>query len=457
MFKKIVSKVIIAALVLSLSMVTACGNKDTATKSDSQATVSETQASTSSAAPTETKKPLEGRTVTFSTFTQWYNTIGGLKEGLAKCEEITGAKIQVNVYPDDQFYNVINTKLASGETEDFFAFYASISVLHANDKLEPLDGPWLETLNKDTIPYLTRKSDNKLVGVPYNDAQCLAAIYNKEIFQKAGIKAPIKNYTEFMAACEAIKKTGVTPVYLPNKDNWTAQIIMLSSLNNLFANDTSLVDKIKKNQVKYQDIPQLVELSNRAISLKDKGYLNDNYMSADFNMALEAVANGTAGMFFGGSWLYEDVAKKYPDKVANTGMTPVSLTDDRVNAVVNVSASAFYVAEDSKNKDAAKVIINTFLSDEVLNGVLADKFTSFPLYSNFKNKMNPWIAELKGYVDSGIPAEEQFNDRFFRGIDCGNVGDAYQAIFAGKDLKTALEDWHKDMLTKNHAKGIEGF
>ena len=125
----------------------------------------------------------------------------------------------------------------------------------------------------------------------------------------------MKNYGEFTAALDAIKKTGVTPLYLPNKENWTAQIIFLSSMTGTLANKPGLVDQLSTNKVKPQDVPELVKLWENALSLKTKGYLNSDYMSADLQMGYKAIAEGKVAFMAGGDWFYSDIAKDYKDQL----------------------------------------------------------------------------------------------------------------------------------------------
>ena len=62
--------------------------------------------------------------------------------------------------------------------------------------------------------------NGKLYGIPlYLDAKFMG--YSKPLFEKAGVAEP-KSFEELLAACAALRKSGVTPISLGNKEGWPA-------------------------------------------------------------------------------------------------------------------------------------------------------------------------------------------------------------------------------------------
>lgn len=439
--RKIVS--ILLTGTLCVSLVTACQTKNDASESKKEITVND------SGYP-----DLSGETVSFATYTQWYNTNPGLKEGLAEVEKLTGVKIKVNVYPDDQFLKVANTKLATGEMEDFFAFGA-LKDLTAQDKLEPLSGDWVSSI--DTGVQDTLKYNEQIVGAPYGTADVSGVIYNMEVMEKAGVSIPLNNYNEFMDACEKIKVSGVDPLFIANKDLWTSQILFQVSAGDIFKKQPELVEQIMTNKIKWNEIPEAVELCNRMTGLIDKDYINSNYLSADFNMGLEAVAKGEAGMFFGGSWLYQSVVAKYPDAETKVGMMPATIADDNlIGCVMKEGVCSLFLSKDSKNKEVARQVINTFMSKDSLD-TLKDKLTGYSIKKDFENDMNPWVKDFSKIIEeNNIPTDDQALVKL-KGFDPGDILTAFQSLMAGKPAEDCLNDWYLDMAAKNKAKGTPGF
>ena len=66
----------------------------------------------------------------------------------------------------------------------------------------------------------TFKMGDKYYGAP-NDWGGVGLWYNKELFDKAGIKEVPKTWTEFLADVKILKDAGITPITLGGKDKWT--------------------------------------------------------------------------------------------------------------------------------------------------------------------------------------------------------------------------------------------
>lgn len=393
-------------------------------------------------------------TITFSTFNQWYND--GLKAGIAKYEEITGNKVEVQVYPDDQFTNLILTKVATGDVPDIIGIHPNTKMWPSLlEKVEPLEGEWVDKIIDSTKSNVLRSSDGKVVSAPYGACSSLGVTYNKKIFEEAGIELPMKSYDELLAACEKIKSYGITPVYMPNKDNWTAQIFLLCSLNAVFEKDASIGEKIMSNQIKPSEVPEFVQMCKRLVELKEKGYMNDNLNSATFDMGVAAVSNGEAAMFLDGDWGYADYQKDYADQLDNIGFMPVTLDDDYLFANIGASGYGLWVPTEAKNKEAAKEFIDIFMSEEVLKEVYQYIPGICPI-EGYDVDMSPWNEEMLGYAEA-IPTQDDFKGTYLTGFNVGNFSNYIQAMLADQPVEQALDDWYGDYAKLNKAEKTPGF
>lgn len=393
-------------------------------------------------------------TLTLSTFNQWYNA--GLKASIAKYEEISGNKVEVQVYPDDQFTNLIMTKMATGDVPDIIGIHPQTQMWPALvEKVEPLQGEWIDKLLSSTKSNVIRDSDGEVVCAPYGACSSLGATYNKKVFEDAGIELPLKSYDELLAACEKLKQNGITPIYMPNKDNWTAQIFMLCSMNDVFEKDSTLAEKIMTNQIKPSEVPEIVELCNRLLELNEKGYMNENLNSATFDMGIAAVANGEAGMFLDGDWGYADYEKDYAEQLKDVGFMPLTLSDDYLFADIGASGYGLWVPTDAPNKDAALDFIDTFMSEEVLQ-VMYENVPGICPVQGYDVSMSPWNEEMLKYAES-IPTQDDFKGTYLSGFNTGNFSNYIQSMLAGQTVEQALDDWYTDYAQLNKASKTPGF
>lgn len=141
-------------------------------------------------------------------------------------------------------------------------------------------------------------------GVKYGVAYGVAAMfiyYNKDLFAKAGITQVPTNWEEFIAACEALKAKGITPLAWPGGfpnmfgNSW----ISAGIANNVYRNDKDLVKKCLYEDYDY-GTDAWVNIFQKNLDLVP--YFQKGYKSADNEATIRAFANNEVAMTFNGSW-----------------------------------------------------------------------------------------------------------------------------------------------------------
>ncbi len=227
-------------LIVVLLLVSACGDNNNGSGNESTPEPTNNNSSSSEATPT----PKEPVTITFSTFNAWW-TAGNFEKVVQMYEQATGNKVDAQILPDDQFFNVIRTKLASGEPPDVFAIWPDINNF-STDQLETLTGAWTSKINMERAKKIGYASnvDGKLYTAPYGGLSIQGLMYNKEVFEKAGVSTPLKSYQEFLDAAKKFKSMGITPLTISTKDDWTTQIVFYKGSNSLTVSDPSFATDI---------------------------------------------------------------------------------------------------------------------------------------------------------------------------------------------------------------------
>ena len=127
-----------------------------------------------------------------------------------------------------------------------------------------------------------------LLGQPF--------VWNKALFKKAGLnpdKGPT-TWKEFLADCAALKKAGITPVVMGDKDgffgSWFQGTIGTQNLNSVKELQDVYAGKAKFTDSKYSDyLTKLAEL-------KAKGYINNDVTSIDLTQGWQAFAQKKGAM-----------------------------------------------------------------------------------------------------------------------------------------------------------------
>ena len=281
------------------------------------------------------------------------------------------------------------------------------------------------------------------------------------MLKNAGVELPINNFAEFKAACDKIQANGVTPVYMSNKENWTAQIWLLATIQPTLFEDPQFAIDMSQNKAKPSDNEKVVKLLSNLEELRNDGYLNEDYMSATNTMAEKALMEGQTAFYADFSKLNDYSRDEYEQKL---GMMWIPLWDDESDQVVTVGQAGNFlsVPADNPNADLAKEFVNTLLSKDVLQkyyellpgispykdlgfdleqGSLGDELLSYAtdnnLYSDYQSTLVDGKAVLNGFY--------------------GNFSDRIQGLIAGKSVQDTLDDWYNAYAEEAKARNAEGF
>ena len=236
MKKKLVSILMAAAMVLSM---TACGGGSSSaegTKSTeatnaakSSKSTEDTKAETKESGETaknsedvkdseETRKEAEdGEPVTLSLMVTTRPTTDNKDFYLDWLPELVKEKypninVEVEQLPTDQYKQTVRLKFASGQGPDIFTWWAGLQAKDLVDAGYVKDLSGFSQLGKfkkeiaDSYMF-----DGKNYGIPLGSS-FLTTWYNKAAFEKAGISQMPENWNQFLECCEKLKAAGYTPI-----------------------------------------------------------------------------------------------------------------------------------------------------------------------------------------------------------------------------------------------------
>ncbi|MDC7287825.1 ABC transporter substrate-binding protein [Blautia schinkii] len=389
----------------------------------------------------------------------------GVKTAFDKAAEIMGISLEYSTFPDDQFLNVLNTKGATGNLDDVIYSTANLPDIPYKE-LAALDGEWIEQMSDTTMPFIVNpdEGNDDILLAPIGAESNYGLAYNKKVLDKAGVEVPIMNYADFTAACEKIKAAGVTPVYLSNKEVWTAQILLQASFTGVLENQEGLVEKLVTNQVKPQDVPEIEELWQNVADLKKNGFINEDCLSATHEMGKRALANGEAAFYAVTDSVYGEIENEFPELIGDLGMTICPMWSDEKDAYVTRSSSSkrLSVNKNSENLDLAKEFVNTCMTEPVLKvfyevqpGIAPFKDLGYELH------MSEWNKEMEALAET-IPVKADWGNQIYDGElkfreFWGDFTLRGQSLFADVPVKDVLEQWYTSYAESAKAKRLEGF
>lgn len=448
---RVLSLILVFVMVISVS---ACGND---TKDASNST---TQSSTSTQAAAESSVQKEIKTLSLLMYTDWY-TAGwqALEKHIADNPEKAGFKLDLQkIAGGSQGDQLIKVKFASDELPDLLQFYKSKWIdreLQALDKLVDLTGITSASEYDPKVLEGQYNYNGKLTGMPMGNSVLVGVFYNKKVFSDLNLTIP-KTWDEFLAVCETIKADGkVTPVFYAGKDAWTLQVLphfgFEKDIMDLGKKNTGdLFTDINTNKLKFADLKGFPDLMQKSKDLIEKGYVQKTYLSDNWDAQQQAIADGTAAMCFMGTWLTDNITKKFPDKVDGIGAFPVPYAN---NNVLMYLPSSIGVTTGAKDIEAAKAAISYITGSEAIQ-VYADAEPGIYLNKNVKSTVSPAAADLYKTVQEGkITTAWQDNNNFAY----GDFASYIQAFYLGGGgfktpqdvLKQIDVEYAKDAKAKN--------
>lgn len=358
-------------------------------------------------------------------------------ESLAKKyeSENAGVRIDYQVIPDNEFGQLLKSKIASKEVPEIVMDnYQSLakSVNMADTFVDIRDRSWYpELLNRDQILI-----DGGAYVLPINgSADPFGMIYNTEVYEANNIEIPT-TYEEFLAVCETLKANGVTPIVLTGKDDWTIGMWVVTMFPNVMYGVENGWDDLNTGKVRFSDVPEFkaaLEVLNELVS---KGYVNDDFLACTYDMGQQMISEGTAAMTLQGAWLINECTSKFPD--AKFSMYPFPFMENAKFA--SGQFSGFNVFKNSKNVDEALKFIDFLAQPENMAQICSD-WNFIPPFSQCETELPYWIQDfITNYLEKGeAPIEEM---AITSAVECGYLTDLTVDMLAGSQTaEDVLANW----------------
>lgn len=204
--------------------------------------------------------------------------------------------------------------------------------------------------------------------------------YNKNLFSQHGIDVP-KTFDQWLAACEKLKKAGVTPISVDGIDRWPVQRYLampaFRQTGNQFIENLSQGKEKMSSQTGVDSVKFVKEIGQ---------YFNEGFSATDYATAQSMFLDGKSAMYYIGDWEIGAMQEKYDAGEVDYFYMPT--TKDSVTAAnefcVNSGIGMAFNAEtfDEKTKEFLLYVLDHY----------ADIYTK-------KMQMSPIKTELPKDVD----------------------------------------------------------
>lgn len=213
--------------------------------------------------------------------------------------QVEGGKLSTMLNSGVEVPDVINISTGPGR----------IQALTSANLIMPLDSlyeknKWKEQLTPGALEFL-KSNSSKLYEVP-NTVDAIQIYYNKEMFDKLGIQIP-KTNTEFTAALQKIKASGITPIALGARNGYAIGWLFGNILEAVAG--SKKVNDILNNKAKWND-PDAVKSAELFNEWVKAGYIDKESATITDADAKARFLDKKHAIIFIGAWYHPEIVEK---------------------------------------------------------------------------------------------------------------------------------------------------
>lgn len=465
--------VIMLAVTMLLSFLSACASQNSAsTTNNADTTTNDTAENQANNEPEDTQEPADtadtndsqdaagGEKVTVTLLMPNTENRDGLNAVIEKMEKDLNIATEVELRPGGaEGENILRTRLAVGESTDIHLFNsgALLGTLNPAKNFRELnDQPYIDKFDeayKQTVTF-----DGKIYGIPSSGTNAGGWLYNKKAYEELGLSIP-KTWDELMENCEKIKAAGKTAVIGSFANDWTSQLILLADYYNVQAEEPDFAEKFDRNEAKYHNTPAAFKAFEKMAEVYEKGFLNEDYNATTLEQALKMLVDGDGIHYPMLTNQIQNIETNHGREAAdNIGFFPQPGDDpDNVGVTIWIPNSFIFYKE-SPNIDACLKWAEYYVSDEAVElyaSVISPTGPYVIRGPQLPDNVYPAIKDMLQYFEAGktAPALE-----FITSVKAPNSPQiCIQALGGLKSPEECAKEYDDDVEKQAKQLGLEGW
>jgi raffinose/stachyose/melibiose transport system substrate-binding protein len=299
--------------------------------------------------------------------------------------------------PND-YTTVLKSRINSGQVPDIILAQTGSQVATLYDyAYDFTDDPIVDKFNEGAIE-LSKSSDGELLSLPWT-YETMGIIYNKDLFEKAGITELPATLDELEQVCEELQTQGILPFATAFKEQWVLAHVASHFMTTQNDDPSITVEEISSNKLKFSDIDNF----NNVYQLLDLmiEYGPNKPLEIDWEISENMLSNGEAAMIHMGDWC-EATLKGFNADV-NVGFLPVPISDDKNDAYLASSISwQLLLNKDSENLDLKKEFLEYILTSEDGQRWMTEYVGAVPAAKTDMQPSGMLATSAKELIDSGM-------------------------------------------------------
>lgn len=321
-----------------------------------------------------------------------------------------GIKVKLQIITEDQ-KNATNSQVISGSDAPDLALVPSNSPVYtaavSAGALLPLDDVWqnqdLATRYGQSTAATLTAADGKPYVAAIDSLYYDVVLYNKALFDKAGVAAPedhrITDTAELVSIAQKVRAAGLQPLALdgsePARYGWMMdQLLQSAASADQMANYLTSYDPSVPVTADYTAKP-FVDSISTIKSWADAGVFQDGYLGQDDSTAAGLFQQGTAAMYLGGNFSVPDLVKAGID--FDWALLP-PVAGAQKTALPAYRGEAMAVPKKAAHPNEAKKLLEFWLTDEMQTQAVGNSGYALPTVNTVPvdqlQGLNPAIVSM---------------------------------------------------------------
>ncbi|MDR2373792.1 MAG: extracellular solute-binding protein [Bifidobacteriaceae bacterium] len=229
-------------------------------------------------------------------------------------------QIKAEVYANDAYKEKIRTAIGAGNAPTLvfsWGAYGPVAEYVSANQIISLEGKVDEALSR-TLDSVDAAGvlDGVQYAVPNGDTQPVMLFYNKDLFDQAGVVAPITTWEDLLASIPKFKAIGVAPFALAGQSKWP-DLMWLEYLADRVGGPQTFNDVVAGKEGAWSS-PEMIQALTYIQDLVKADGFQESFGSttADSNADVALVHTGKAAMILQGSWAYGSFKNDAPEFVS---------------------------------------------------------------------------------------------------------------------------------------------
>jgi ABC-type glycerol-3-phosphate transport system substrate-binding protein len=331
------------------------------------------------------------------------------KEFIADYEAATGNKVEVQLFPAVEYDQMIRARMMAGQDFDLYRNDGIRSAEYSWPADWPADlanRPWASRMS-DACKSIISWSDGSIVSIPITNNGAFGIMYNKKIFADAGITKLPATWPEFLEVCAKIKAFGIIPVNIQLASG--SEFGTTHLMHQLFCNinktrgvaaTQQLQIELDARRVKYADIPEFLTALTQMVELREKGFINEDFITNSFEMTQEKFGTGKVAMHPCGDFILAPLSAYDMDFDRDIGFFPAPYMDT-AGTMASYAGVGLSVNAKSKQLDAALEFMDMFATKDAQDKYMVTN-PGMAAFSDVVAESSPLSRAVEEYGKAGF-------------------------------------------------------